>query len=50
MFLHHGRLINDFRGAWEKACAVEGCPERIPHGFRRTAVRNLERGGVEWGT
>jgi integrase len=25
---------------------VAGCPTMIPHDFRRTAVRNLERAGV----
>jgi len=28
------------------ACREPGCPGRIPHDFRRTAVRNLERAGV----
>lgn len=41
-----GRPILHFRGAWRKACKAAGCPERIPHDFRRTAVRNLERAGV----
>ena len=27
-----------------------GVPGRIPHDFRRTAVRNLERAGVPWST
>lgn len=31
---------------WKKACRLAGVPERIPHDFRRTAVRNLERAGV----
>ena len=31
---------------WETACKASGVPERIPHDFRRTAVRNLERAGV----
>jgi integrase len=26
--------------------SVPGVPDRIPHDFRRTAVRNLERAGV----
>ena len=33
-------------GAWKSACKAAGCPGGIPHDFRRTAVRNLERAGV----
>jgi integrase len=31
---------------WKAACRLAGMPTRIPHDFRRTAVRNLERAGV----
>ena len=31
---------------WKAACRLAGVPMRIPHDFRRTAVRNLERAGV----
>ena len=31
---------------WKRACRLAGVPTRIPHDFRRTAVRNLERAGV----
>jgi hypothetical protein len=41
VFHRHGTAIRDFRGAWEAACIAAGCPGRIPHDFRRTAVRNL---------
>jgi integrase len=35
-----------FNKAWRKARVEAGCPGRIPHDFRRTAVRNLVRAGV----
>ena len=53
-----GRPIKDFYHAWDTACWKVGLAtkdpetgkvthnERIPHDFRRTAVRNLVRQGV----
>jgi len=41
-----GKPIGSFRRAWKTACTKVGLPGRIPHDFRRTAVRNLERAGV----
>ena len=38
--------ITSFTKAWQAACRAAGCPGRIPHDFRRTAVRNLDRAGV----
>ena len=35
-----------FDKAWRRAREEAGCPGRIPHDFRRTAVRNLEQAGV----
>ena len=35
-----------FNKAWRKARVEAGCPGRIPHDFRRTAVRYLVRAGV----
>ena len=32
--------------AWQRARDKAGLPGRIPHDFRRTAVRNLEQAGV----
>jgi integrase len=47
-FVFHldGRPIGDFRKAWLKATTATGQVGRIPHDFRRTAVRNLVRAGV----
>ena len=43
-----GKRITEsgFHKAWRKARVDAGCPGRIPHDFRRTAVRNLVRAGV----
>lgn len=41
-----GRASYAFRQAWRAAAKAAGCPGRIPHDFRRTAVRNLIRAGV----
>ncbi|HUR19319.1 MAG TPA: tyrosine-type recombinase/integrase, partial [Vicinamibacterales bacterium] len=48
---HHGgpkqpRQIFAFTKAWKAACLGAGCPGRIPHDLRRTAVRNMVRRGV----
>ena len=42
----HPKPIRTFGKAWKAACVAAGCPARIPHDFRRTAVRNLVRAGV----
>lgn len=41
----NGTPIRQIRPAWSKARTASGI-NRIPHDFRRTAVRNLERAGV----
>jgi integrase len=59
LFRRDGERIRSFRRAWITACRRAGLarvverdgrtivyPLRIPHDFRRTAVRNLERAGV----
>ena len=61
VFHHDGQPIRDFYGAWDTACWRVGLgtkdpetgkivtTERIPHDFRRTAVRNLVRAGISEG-
>jgi integrase len=46
LFHRAGKQVKDFRVAWATACKRAGLPGRIPHDFRRTAVRNLERAGI----
>ena len=43
-----GKRITDsgFNKAWRRGRVEAGCPGRIPHDFRRTAVRNLVRAAV----
>jgi integrase len=40
------KSIRAFAKAWQAACVAAGCPGRIPHDLRRTAVRNMVRRGV----
>jgi integrase len=46
VFHRQGQPIKSFRRAWRTACKDAGLLGMIPHDFRRTAVRNLERAGV----
>jgi integrase len=43
VFHRRGRRIKSFRGAWAKACVDAGYPGKIPHDFRRSAIRDMER-------
>ena len=46
VFHQNGRRVRSFRWSWDEACRLAGCPGRLLHDFRRTAVRNLVRAGV----
>lgn len=46
MFHRKGKPITSFRQAWTTACTAAGCPDRIPHDFRSSTVRNLVRTGI----
>lgn len=46
VFHRAGRPILDFRKAWQNACAAAGCPGRIPHDMRRSAIRAMVRAGI----
>jgi len=46
VFHRNGKRIKFFKHSWEKACRLAGCPGRIPHDLRRTAVRSFLRAGI----
>ena len=46
VFHRNGKQILTIRRCWDTAAKAAGCPGRIPHDLRRTAVRNLVRAGV----
>jgi len=50
LFHRNGKQIKTFRRSWITACRLAGVPGRIPHDFRRTAIRNMERAEVSRST
>lgn len=40
------KVIQRFDKAWATACKAAGCPGRLRHDFRRTAIRTMVRRGV----
>jgi integrase-like protein len=42
----NGNPIRGFRKAWTAACKAAGCPGRVPHDLRRSAVREFVRRGI----
>jgi integrase len=46
VFHRHGQPILRYERAWMTACREAGVAGKIPHDFRRTAVRNMVRAGI----
>ena len=38
--------MKSIRYSWASACRKAGCPDRLFHDLRRSAIRNLVRAGV----
>jgi integrase len=47
VFHIRGRKLVDIKKSWSKACMIAGCPGMLFHDLRRTAVRDMIRGGVQ---
>jgi integrase len=47
VFHWKGRPLQKLSRSWKTACAAAGLHGRLVHDFRRTAVRNLIRAGVQ---
>jgi integrase len=47
VFHWKGRPLRKLRRSWQRACKLAGLPGKLLHDFRRTAVRNLIRAGVQ---
>ena len=47
VFPYRGQPMKKLRRSWATACRKAGLPGRLLHDFRRTAVRNLIRAGVQ---
>ena len=46
IFHNQGKPIRNYYKPWYKACRLAGLPDKLPHDFRRTAVRNFVRAGI----
>jgi integrase len=46
VFHDHGHRIVNYYKRWHQACREAGLSGKIPHDFRRTAVRNMVRAGI----
>ena len=46
IFHRNGKQIGEFRKVWRRACAEAGVSGKLFHDFRRSAVRNMVRAGV----
>ena len=46
VFHRNGRRNKKVRGSWEQECREAGVTGKIPHDFRRTAIRSMVRAGI----
>ena len=46
VFHRNGKRIKIIKHCWDTACKLAGCPGRIPHDLRRTAIRAMIRAGI----